>query len=55
MDVTTALTHWKNTMVFEVHYLCNSGEVVAIAKEFMSGTIGAEGNLNVMIADQIEI
>ena len=55
MDVTTALTYWKNTMVFEVHYPYNSEEVVAIAKEFLSGTIGVEGNLDVMIADQIEI
>jgi len=55
MDVTTALTYWRNTMVFEVHYPYNSGEVMAIAKEFMSGTIGVEGNLDVLIADQIEI
>jgi len=39
--------------MFEVHYPHNSGEVVAIAKEFMSGIIGVERNLDAMIADQI--
>jgi len=53
VDITMVLTCWKYSMMFEVHYPHNSGEVVAIAKEFMSGTIGVERNLDAMIADQI--